>query len=184
LFKRNNPDKEFNLNWFKNEDDILEILKHIIPRNRKTILSALVCIRKDSNTLYKKQMNADGEVSHTEDLEQKKNEKQKANWITQPEIATIYGDMCKAYKPLWNADLAKNMGDFQKQQNLVILALLGGLFIPPRRSLDYAEFKIRNVDDKTDNYLSKTTLYFNKYNSFTVDLDGKNAKKRYSVAFG
>jgi hypothetical protein len=35
--------------------------------------------------------------------------------------------------------------------------------MPPRRSMDYGEMKIRNYDPKVDNYYKAGKLYFNKY---------------------
>jgi len=35
--------------------------------------------------------------------------------------------------------------------------------IPPRRSKDYVDFKIKNVDKDKDNYLEKGKLVFNSY---------------------
>ena len=40
---------------------------------------------------------------------------------------------------------------------------MSGTFIPPRRSLDYCNFKIKNIDKDTDNYLDKNELAFNSY---------------------
>jgi hypothetical protein len=40
---------------------------------------------------------------------------------------------------------------------------MSGVFIPPRRSLDYCEFKIKNIDREKDNYLDKNKLIFNRY---------------------
>ena len=67
-----------------------------------------------------------------------------------------------------NADLlykksSHTPSELQQIQNFVILALMSGVFIPPRRSLDYCEFKIKNIDKKIDNYLDKNTLVFNRY---------------------
>jgi hypothetical protein len=39
---------------------------------------------------------------------------------------------------------------------------LGGIFIPPRRSLDYCDFKIKNIDPAL-NYIEKKALVFNRY---------------------
>ena len=47
--------------------------------------------------------------------------------------------------------------------NYIILCLLGGIFIAPRRSLDYTEFKIKSINKDDDNYLDKNELVFNKY---------------------
>ena len=40
---------------------------------------------------------------------------------------------------------------------------LCGIVIPPRRSLDYSEMKIRNYDAKTDNFYKGNKFFFNKY---------------------
>ena len=40
---------------------------------------------------------------------------------------------------------------------------MSGIYIPPRRNLDYCEFKIKNVDKEKDNYLDKNSLVFNTY---------------------
>ena len=55
------------------------------------------------------------------------------------------------------------MNDKQDIQDYVILSLMSGILIPPRRLKDYVDFKIRNVDDKIDNYKSGSKLYFNSY---------------------
>ena len=36
--------------------------------------------------------------------------------------------------------------------NYILQGCLDGVYIPPRRSLDYCEMKIKNYDVKTDNY--------------------------------
>ena len=55
------------------------------------------------------------------------------------------------------------MKELQQIQDFIIVALLGGLFIPPRRSLDYCCFKIKNIDLEKDNYLDKNQFVFNTY---------------------
>ena len=40
---------------------------------------------------------------------------------------------------------------------------MSGIYIPPRRSLDWTEFKIKNIDKAEDNYLDKNEFVFNKY---------------------
>jgi hypothetical protein len=40
---------------------------------------------------------------------------------------------------------------------------LGSLYIKPRRSKDFVDFKIRNVDKETDNYMDKNKFVFNSY---------------------
>jgi len=40
----------------------------------------------------------------------------------------------------------KTIQDFQEIQSFILLSLLGGIFIPPRRAKDMADFKIKNID--------------------------------------
>ena len=51
--------------------------------------------------------------------------------------------------------------DKQDLQNFVLLSVTSGLFIPPRRSLDYCAFKLRGVDHEKDNYMEKRNFVFN-----------------------
>ena len=43
------------------------------------------------------------------------------------------------------------------------MSFLCGIVMPPRRSLDFSEMKIRNYDAKTDNYYKGNKFFFNKY---------------------
>ena len=53
--------------------------------------------------------------------------------------------------------------DLQQIQLYIVLCLLGGHFIPPRRSKDYCDFKIKGPDTSNDNYFAKTKMVFNSY---------------------
>jgi len=53
--------------------------------------------------------------------------------------------------------------DLQLIQQFIIMAVLGGLFIPPRRSKDFTDFKIKNIDKEKDNYFEKNKFIFNSY---------------------
>jgi len=55
------------------------------------------------------------------------------------------------------------MSDLQDIQNYIILCLTSGIYIPPRRSLDWTEFKIKNINKSEDNYLDKNEFVFNRY---------------------
>ena len=40
---------------------------------------------------------------------------------------------------------------------------MSGVFIPPRRAMDWTEFKLFNINDDKCNHLDKNTLIFNTY---------------------
>jgi hypothetical protein len=93
---------------------------------------------------------------------QTKSETQKENWVSADQIKEIYDEFRS------NADLLykkKNLTptDLQNIQQYIILALLSGIYIPPRRAKDFVDFMIADADKKKDNYLEKNKMYFNSY---------------------
>jgi len=164
--KLNDGSKDFDVKFFDNYKMILEHLKEVEPKKRKTILSALVVICPDDICEhYRSIMMNDIKVSKSIDIEQKKTEKQKENWITQDEIREKYDKMYKQLEPLFLVRKidAKSLTELQ---DLVLLALTSGIYIPPRRSLDWTDMMVRGYDkskESKENYMIKNKFYFNRY---------------------
>ena len=55
------------------------------------------------------------------------------------------------------------MPQLQTIQNYIIISLTAGIFIPPRRSLDWVLMKHKNYNTDTDNYYNKKKFVFNQY---------------------
>ncbi len=145
---------------FDESKKILEFLKDIPANKRKTILSALVVI--SNNNDYRKEMMGDIK-EYADDLKtHDKSESQKDNWISKEELQNIYNSLKAESNLLYKKD-KKTMTDLQAIQDFIIICLLGGIFIPPRRSLDYCAFKIKDVDVDKDNYIVKNEMIFNIY---------------------
>ena len=151
---------DYNLDNFKNANEILHYLQNVEPNKRKTILSALVIVT--DNKEYRDQMMNDIKAYNIETHKQEKTDDQAKNWVEQNDIKTLFADMEKDAKQLYKK-ATKSPQDYQMIQNYIIIAILGGVFIPPRRSKDYVAFKINNVDKVLDNYIDKDTLVFNTY---------------------
>jgi len=143
---------------FNNVKKTLQYLKNEKPNIRKTILSGLYVVTKKPE--YKDAM-IDDIVSYDEEInKQEKTETQKNNWVKSDEIQSKL-DKLKIKSNMAYKDL--NNINSQDIQNYILLCLLSGKYIPPRRAKDYTEFKIRNIDKNKDNYLKGNILYFNKY---------------------
>lgn len=152
--------KELNMNDFDKSDLILGYLSKLEPRKRKTILSALVIITDNKD--YRNKMLDDIKEYGKEEAKQTKTQTQINNWVNQDELKEIYN----TYKKDANLAYKKSkpsLIDIQNIQMYIILSLLGGFYIPPRRSKDYVNMKIKNIDTKTDNYIDKNELIFNDY---------------------
>ena len=152
---------------FKRYDDsktILEYLSEVPPNKRKTILSALVIIT--DNDKYRSQMNDDVKQYNKDIATQEKSPSQEQSWMKTDEIKKAYDTLAKHAALLYKKE-SLSSNDLQDIQNYIIVALVSGLFIPPRRSLDYTNFKIKNIDP-TLNYLDKKTFTFCSYKTFRL----------------
>ena len=160
LYKKVYGDGDIDLKKFEKPKETLKFLEDMPPNRRKTVLSALVIIT--DNKEYRDKMLEDVRNYNADINKQQKSETQEENWVQGGELKSLYADIKQ------NADLLykkKNltMEDMQNIQSYIILSVLGGFFIPPRRSKDYCDFKIKNVDQTKDNYMDKNAFFFNSY---------------------
>ena len=153
-------DGEIDVDKFNDTDKILEHLKELPPNRRKTILSALVVI--SDKKPYRDLMLEDIKNYNQEIMKQEKSPAQALSWVNTDDIKSLYEKL----KDVGNFLYKKkdfNMKELQQIQDFIIVVLLGGLLIPPRRSLDYCCFKIKNIDLEKDNYIDKNQFVFNTY---------------------
>ena len=147
---------------FDNQHEkVLSYLQDIPANKRKTALSALVVICPD-NKHYRDLMMTDIQTYNTGIAKQEKTPSQQANWVETNEISSLWEKMKKDVDLLYKK-LLWNENDRQSIQNFVLLTVCSGLFFPVRRSKDWCDFKIRNIDKEKDNYLDKSNLIFNSY---------------------
>ena len=160
LYKKVFGSPEINPKKFEDTEPILEHLKSLPPNKRKTILSALVIITDDKK--YRDLMLDDIKDYNHEISKQEKTETQKENWVEGTEIRTLWETLKKNVEALYKkSSLTSN--DLQYIQSFIILSLLGGIFVPPRRSKDLVDWKIKNINKTKDNYLEKNQIHYNSY---------------------
>jgi hypothetical protein len=148
--------KIIEMNNLKQVDLILEYLDDKIPNTRNTILAALYVLTEIP--IYRDAMMKQIMDIKAETEKQEQNEKQIENSISQEELKDIYNKLKKRSQILYktgNTDYLMDIQDF------IIVSLY--YLIPPRRLLDYTEFKIRNINKNTDNYMDKNNFVFNNY---------------------
>ncbi len=160
LYKKVFGPGEIDIKKFDETNKILDHLKTLEAPKRKTILSALVVITDSKE--YREQMLDDIKEYNKEMAKQEKNKTQEENWVNNDDLNTIYNELLKTANILYKKPKLTN-ADYQEIQNYIIMSLLGGFYIPPRRSKDYVNFKIKNIDKKEDNYMDKNKLIFNSY---------------------
>lgn len=152
-----------NVSKLDESSKVLDYLDEFKPSQRKTKLSALVVLT--DNDEYRDQMLKDIRSYNDSMKSRTKSDKESANWVTQSELDKIYKDLKAQANALFKkSPLSKS--DLQTIQNYVILSLY--TLIPPRRSLDYTEMKINNIDKKQSNYINGKKLIFNTYKTSRV----------------
>jgi integrase len=97
-----------------------------------------------------------------EQSKQTKSVKQIESWVDNEDIEKIYKSLEFNAKYLYKKSKYE-MNDLQEIQNFIILSLLSGIFIPPRRSKDFTNFKISNIEPNQDNFFNKNCMVFNAY---------------------
>jgi hypothetical protein len=152
-------------NFISNRDNIMKHLKETDPKKRKTILASIIVLLdngKDDETVdtFREKMMSDVKQAEDEVKEQKLTDKQKENWLSWDEVEKVYKDLEKETKALFKIDNLKPSAKMRLQDYVMLSCLM---LIPPRRSLDWADFKIKNIDEDKDNYLLKDKLVFNSY---------------------
>lgn len=160
LYKNVFKSEDFDLSKFENTAPIISYLRDLEPRKRKTILASLVVIT--DNKRYRDQMLKDIEEYRADESKQVKSDKQNESWVEKSEIDDIFKDMTNNVNILYKKKTL-TMPDLQDIQNYIILCVLSGIYIPPRRSKDYVDFKIRDIDKEKDNYIDKKAMVFNSY---------------------
>lgn len=159
----------------KHYKTIIESLNDINTNSRKTRLASLIVALDDGTskhttplTQLRVVMNKDLETIRNKDMNQELSVSQKENFILWSDVLEKYNTLENEVEPLFKSKTLTSAQQ-QKLQLYVLLSLYTK--IPPRRSLDYTDMKIRNINKATDNYISfgaKPYLVFNTY---------KNAKR-------
>jgi integrase len=93
---------------------------------------------------------------------QEKTPEQEESWVSTNQVKDIWEALKKDADLLYKKKSLKP-SDLQQIQSYIILSLLGGIFIPPRRSKDYVDFVIKDVNKEKDNFLEKNKMFFNSY---------------------
>jgi hypothetical protein len=153
-------DKLIDIKDFENSKKINDYLKSVVPTKRKTTLSALVVLTDMKE--YRDQMLDDIETYNKEQSTQDKNEKQSESWVETDDVKKLLEKYSIETKMLYKKKSLTTQ-ELQQIQNYIILCLLGGEYIPPRRSKDFVDFKIKNIDKSVDNFMEKNKLNFNSY---------------------
>jgi len=142
-------DKEIDLEKFYDTEKFNHFLKDLAPSTRKGRYSCLFILTGLEE--YQDKMYDDIEEYNKKKSTREQSDTQKENAITQDEINAKMAEM----KPLVEGWFkSKNL---PKIQDYLILCLYGGHYISPRRSLDFIAFKLRNIDNLTDNFLETFT---------------------------
>lgn len=173
----------------KNHKEISEQLaESSTPMVRKSKISVIITILDDKhekhseeldNALkyYRREMANDAAAVDKRENKQELSDKQKENLITQDEVMKIYNQLKAEATPLMKKSLLTRT-QFETLQNFVLLSMY--VLIPPRRSQDYADFKIRNFDEtsnSTDNYMVNFSKNKRKGLSTFVFNSYKNSKR-------
>jgi integrase len=160
LYTKVFDDKDFDMKKFEDTKKVMDYLKDIPPNKRKTTLSALVIITNDKD--YRDAMLSDVRDYNKDISKQVKTDTQEENWIEQKEIIDTLTEH-KNNATLLYKKKTLTPSDLQQIQNYIILCVVSGMYISPRRSKDWTDFRIKNIDKDNNNFIEKNNLVFTSY---------------------
>lgn len=162
----------------KHFDIIFDKLMEYPYNIRKTKMSAFIVLldEKDNNTKERVAMLEklrdvlfeDASTHNKKEEGQTLSESQKQNFIPWKEVVATHKRLETVAKPLWKLENITKK-NFNTLIEYVLLSCY--VMIPPRRAKDYADFKLKNINEDTDNYMvvnkekrkSKSFFVFNSY---------------------
>jgi site-specific recombinase XerD len=156
-----------------NYELVLTKLEHLDSAQRKTVLASLLTIsplESKAYEIYQKLMKMDMDKYRKWQESQVKSEKEKKNWISADQVREVWKMLEQRVQRFLKSPtkLPLYKDDFFDLQDFVILSVY--TLIEPRRIADYAYFKIRNVNEKEDNFMelpknkkNKAKFVFNRY---------------------
>jgi hypothetical protein len=175
-------------------EKMIDHVKHLPANVRKTRLSAIVVFVQHAKEEAAEALKAfndamsNAKKEYNEEVDnQIMTEKQKKTMKPWSYFLDKYHELEKQVDPLMEKDeLTK--AEFAQFQMYVILSC--NILLEPRRSMDWTEFKLRNVDTEKDNYIAvvkrKPFLVFNRFK--TVKKEGRLMipcpKKLYKILYG
>lgn len=143
-------DKEYAYDKFNDAPHVLQTLKEIPFNKRKTILAGLAVLT--GNKEYSEMMMGDIHKYNEHQIKQEKTPAQEEGMISPDEVQMIFANLETNAKHCLKKALL-TPADINEVMQWVLLALTGGIFQAPRRSIDFGAMKFRNIDKSKDNYI-------------------------------
>lgn len=157
-----------NIEDFNKTQEILQYLSDKTPNKRKSILASLVVISDKKE--YRDLMLEDIKEYNKETAKQKKTIAQEESWVSQEDVDKKHKELEGKWKLYYKKYLNKfpylTQKEIQEMQDFVMLSLLGGIYIPPRRLKDYVDFRLIPLaadDPNKINIKNRNKLIFNSY---------------------
>lgn len=143
-------DKEYSMDNFNKHEQVLNHLSDMPYNKRKTVLASLSVLT--GGKAYTAQMLKDIEQFNSNEMKQEKTPQQLENMIAPEEVEKIFDNLDQHAKIILKKEKLSS-SDLNELMKWVMVALTGGIFQAPRRSIDFGNMKWRNYDSEKDNYV-------------------------------
>ena len=109
----------------------------------------------------------DADVSREATKKQQMTEKDKERWMSLTDIHKKVEQLSAEAKPLMSKDVI-TMSEMQRIQNYIIAAVMFGMFIPPRRLMDWTEMTRKVDKENKTNYIQGKNFVFNAFKTAKI----------------
>ena len=157
LYRNVFGDDRYTLEKFNDAESILAFVRQKPITSQMAVLSYLVVLT--GNPIYQEEMKR---LKPLRDQQIETRPEVDEEHTTSPEeIKQIFKELKKRSVEIY-ADKKYTKETLLELQNTILVALMGNIYIPPRRSMDYVSFLLHTKDD-SKNYMDGNELVFNVY---------------------
>lgn len=132
--------------------------KPMPPTSHRNIYSILMKIFPDTKEFHTGFITYNTEVREKDPNE--KTEREADNWMSFADVKALFEREHAKHRPMLESNVP--ISDITELSNFILLAVSSGVFIAPRRTMDWTEMKIRNYTPE-DNFYEKGKFVFNKF---------------------
>lgn len=158
---------DFKIDWFNNHqmvDAVIEKKSESLHSKRNCYVAISRLFESPQNRYYLEKVNELNKIIMGMNAKNLRNQKQSDNWKTYEDVRKVVDDYRRLTKPYLMAKTVLDPVKLSQLSDFIMLCVVSGYYISPRRSADWINMKIRgDIDKSKDNYIDGNKFVFNNY---------------------
>lgn len=158
---------DFQINWFNNHsrvDDVIENKTKSLHSRRNCYVAIARLFKPPNNKYYLDKVNDLNKIIMANTAKNTKTELQQQHWKSFDEVREVVDNYRRLTKPFLMSKTKLDWNMLGQLSDFIMLCVVSGYYVAPRRSADYVNMRIRgDIDKQKDNFIEGNKFVFNNY---------------------